>query len=111
MARRRPTTAITAVEQLYGVARLPEGRRREALSEAIRGLVEEDLDGRVEPFDATAASHLADVVSARAEAGRPISVADAQRAAICRALEATLVTRNTGDFIATGIDLLNPWPI
>lgn len=41
------TTAITAAELLYGVARLPAGRRKEQLSEAIRGLIEEDLNGRV----------------------------------------------------------------
>lgn len=103
------TTAITAAELLYGVARLPAGRRKERLSEAIRGLIEEDLDRRVEPFDATAAGHYADLVSDRETAGRPISIADAQIAAICRKLGATLATRNTSDFKDTGIELLDPW--
>jgi toxin FitB len=103
------TTAITAAELLYGVARLPAGRRKEQLSEAIHGLIEEDFDGRVEPFDATAAAHYADLLSDRETAGRPIGVADAQIAAICRKLEATLATRNTGDFEDTGIELVDPW--
>ncbi len=103
------TSAITAAELLYGVARLPTGRRKRRLGEAIRGLIEEDLDGRVEPFDATAATHYADLVSDREAAGRPIGIADAQIAAICRKLGATLATRNTGDFEDTGIELLNPW--
>lgn len=103
------TTAITAAELLYGVARLPAGRRKEQLSEAIRGLIDEDFDGRVEPFDAAAAIHYADLLSDRETAGRPISVADAQIAAICRKLQATLATRNTSDFKDTGIDLLDPW--
>jgi predicted nucleic acid-binding protein len=103
------TTALTAAELLYGVARLPAGRRKEQLSEAIRGLIEEDFDGRVEPFDAAAATHYADLLSDRETAGRPISVADAQIAAICRRLRATLATRNTSDFEDTGIDLLDPW--
>ena len=103
------TTAITAAELLYGVARLPTGRRKERLGEAIRGLIEEDFDGRVEPFDATAAGHYAALVSDRETAGRPISIADAQIAAICRKLGATLATRNTGDFEDTGVELLDPW--
>lgn len=103
------TTAITAAELLYGVARLPAGRRKERLSEAVRGLIEEDLDCRIEPFDATAATHYADLLSDREAAGRPISVADAQIAAICRKLGATLATRNTSDFEDTGIKLLDPW--
>jgi predicted nucleic acid-binding protein len=83
------TTAITAAELLHGVARLPTGRRKERLGEAIRGLIEEDLDGRVESFDATAATHYADLLSDRETAGRPIGTADAQIAAICRKLGAT----------------------
>ncbi|MGO9560499.1 MAG: type II toxin-antitoxin system VapC family toxin [Acidimicrobiales bacterium] len=105
------TTAITAAELLHGVARLPTGRRKKRLSEAVRGLLEEDLDGRVEPFDATAATHYADLLSAREDAGRPISIADAQIAAICRKLGAALATRNTGDFEDTGIELLDPWQL
>jgi predicted nucleic acid-binding protein len=105
------TTAITAAELLYGVARLPSGRRKERLGEAIRGLIEEDFDGRVEAFDATAAIHYADLLSDRKRAGRPISAADAQIAAICRKLRATLATRNTSDFKDAGIDLLDPWQL
>jgi predicted nucleic acid-binding protein len=103
------TTAITAGELLYGVARLPAGRRKKQLSDAVCDLIEEDFDGRVEPFDATAATHYATLVSDREQAGRPISVADAQIAAICRKLGATLATRNTSDFMDTGIKLVDPW--
>ena len=103
------TTAITAAELLYGVARLPPGRRKKQLSEAVHELIEEDLDGRVEPFDAKAATQYADLVSKREKAGRPISVADAQIAAICRKLGAKLATRSTNDFDGTGIKFVNPW--
>jgi toxin FitB len=103
------TTAITTAELLYGVARLPQGRRRQRLSEAVEGLIEDDLGGRVEPFDAMAAAHYAELVSVRDRAGRPISVADAQIAAICRKLGATLATRNLDDFEGTGVDLVDPW--
>jgi predicted nucleic acid-binding protein len=93
----------------HGVARLPTGRRKKRLGEAIHELVEEDLDGRVEPFDATAAIHYVDLLSDRETAGRPIGIADTQIAAICRKLGATLATRNTSDFEDTGIELLDPW--
>jgi predicted nucleic acid-binding protein len=103
------TTAITAAELLYGVARLPAGRRKGLLSQAVHGLIEDDLGGRVEPFDAISAAHYATLVSDRERAGRPISASDGQIAAICRKLSATLATRNTDDFEATGIELINPW--
>lgn len=103
------TTSVTAAELLYGLARLPDGQRKTALGKAIRGLLYEDLEGRIEPFDAPAAEHYAAVVNRREAAGRPISIADAQIAAICRKLPATLATHNTDDFQATGIELVDPW--
>lgn len=104
------TTAITASELLYGVARLPSGNRKTALAEAVHALINDDFAGRVEPFDAMAARAYALVVTERETLGRPIDAADAQIAAICRARGATLATRNTKDFLDTGIELVDPWP-
>lgn len=103
------TTAITAAELLYGVSRLPAGHRKSSLATAVHALINEDFHGRVESFDAPAAAHYAVVVGERDRLGRPISAADAQIAAICRAREATLATRNVKDFEETGIELINPW--
>ncbi|KAA2263272.1 type II toxin-antitoxin system VapC family toxin [Solihabitans fulvus] len=105
------TTAVTAAELLHGVARLPDGHRKTALSGAVHALLDEDFHGRVEPFDMQAANEYAAVVSHREKLGRPIAVADAQIAAICRARQAVLATRNTKDFDDTGVDLVNPWHI
>jgi toxin FitB len=102
-------TAITAAELLYGVRRLPDGRRKTKLSEAVHALINADFRDRVEPFDLLAADHYADVVTGRERAGHPISTSDAQIAAICRALNAALATRNTPDFTGTGVSLINPW--
>lgn len=49
------TTAITAAELLYGVARLPDGRRKTELSAALNGLLSDDFEGRVLSFDRLAA--------------------------------------------------------
>lgn len=102
-------TAITAAELRYGVHRLPDGRRKNELSKAVQAIITTDFRGRVQPFDVLAADQYADVVTARERTGHPISTTDAQIAAICRVLEATLATRNTSDFADTGIDLVDPW--
>jgi predicted nucleic acid-binding protein len=103
------TTAITAAELLYGVSRLPGGRRKAALADEVAGLLRDEFADRVEPFDVRAAGYYAVLVAERDQLGRPIGTADAQIAAICRAHGATLATRNTKDFTYTGIDLHNPW--
>ena len=105
------TTAITAAELRYGIARLPDGHRKRELTVAIRGILTEDFHGRVLPFDERASVRYADIVTGRERIGRPIGVADAQIAAICRDLGAVLATRNTADFEETGIELIDPWKL
>jgi predicted nucleic acid-binding protein len=58
-----------------------------------------------------AAGHYAELLSDRETSGRPMSVADAQIAAIARRHGAALATRNTGDFTDTGVELLDPWQL
>jgi predicted nucleic acid-binding protein len=108
-AEETATTAITAAELLDGVRRMPDGRRKTGLSEAVNMLITTDFRDRVEPFDVLAADQYADVVTTREHAGQPISTSDAQIAAICRVRNATLATRNTADFTGIGVDLIDPW--
>jgi toxin FitB len=103
------TTAITAAELRYGLARLPDGRRKRELTLVIRGILTEDFHGRVLPFDEGSSVQCADIVANRQRIGRPIGVADAQIASICRDVGAVLATRNTTDFEETGVELVNPW--
>jgi predicted nucleic acid-binding protein len=103
------TTAITAAELRYGLARLPDGRRKRELTGVIRGILTEDFHGRVLPFDEGSSAQYANIVADRERIGRPIGVADAQIASICRDVGAVLATRNTPDFEETGVELVNPW--
>ncbi|GAA3790054.1 type II toxin-antitoxin system VapC family toxin [Amycolatopsis tucumanensis] len=102
-------TAVTAAELRYGAARLPDGQRRDQL--IVRGaeLLTEDFQEQVLPFDDAAAEQYAGIVAGRERAGRPISMADAQIAAICRCYGAPLATRNVEDFSGVGLRVLNPW--
>jgi predicted nucleic acid-binding protein len=105
------TTAVTAAELLYGVARLPSGRRKTELATAVRDLLGQDFQDRILPFDEPAADRYAEIVTGREQRGRPIGVADAEIAAICRTADAVLATRNVSDFEETGIELINPWKL
>ena len=103
------TSSITHAEILYGIERLPRGRRKEQLQAAVADLFSTFQD-HVIAFDAEAATQYAAVVSGRGRLGLPIDGFDAQIAAICRVHGASLATRNVKDFQSTGIDLINPWP-
>lgn len=103
------TTAVAQAEILYGIGLLPDGRRKSELEAAVKAMFNEDLEGRVLPFDRAAADAYAAVAVARRHAGRPIPQFDAQIAAICLSRDAVLATRNTADFTGCGLEVRNPW--
>ncbi len=102
-------TAVGEAELRHGVAILPAGRRRTALAKAIEGILEEDFRDRILPFDRAAASAYAAIAAKRRAASRPFSQFDCQIAAIARAHEAAVATRDTGDYEGCGIDVIDPW--
>ena len=102
-------TAVSEAELRYGVAIMSAGKRRNALEVAMNRWLELGFRERILPFDSGAAQTYAEIAAARRDAGRPISEADCQIAAICRSRGAVLVTRNVRDFRGTGIKLIDPW--
>lgn len=102
-------TAVTAAELMYGVAVLAQGRRKRELHTKVEGLLTEDFEDQILPFDGAAAIHYTEIVATRERAGSPISMADAQIAAICRNWNVALATRNVDDFAGTGVEVVNPW--
>lgn len=102
-------SAITEAELRYGLALMPVGRRRSTIAAEIEGMLGEDFRGRILPFDSPAAVAFAEIAADRRQAGRPISQADAQIAAIARSRGAALATRNVADFEGCGIEVVNPW--
>jgi predicted nucleic acid-binding protein len=102
-------TAITVAELVYGVDRLPAGKRRTTLSQAISAIVETDFYGRILPFDATAAYYFGAVADAEKN-GLAVKFADGAIAAIARANNlCPVATRDETPFAAMGVDIINPW--
>jgi predicted nucleic acid-binding protein len=102
-------TALTQAEILYGIERLPKGKRRDALAGDAVALFESDFRGRILPFDSDAAAAYAEIMAGRRARGRPTAIIDAQVAAIARSIGARLATRNTRDFEHCGVDVIDPW--
>jgi predicted nucleic acid-binding protein len=102
------TTSITVAEIQYGIARLPDCRRKQALLSAADAVFQTFAD-QVLPFDAAAAEQYATIASNRERSGKPISGFDALIAAVCRSHGAALATRNLPDFDGIGIETVDPW--
>jgi predicted nucleic acid-binding protein len=103
------TTSITVFEIRLGLEILAAGRRRRQLEDAFAKALEEDLEGRVLPFDQTAAQAAGRIAAERRRAGRTVEIRDVQIAGIVNVRKATLATRNTRHFEDCGLVLIDPW--
>jgi predicted nucleic acid-binding protein len=102
-------SAITEAELRYGLALLPNGQRQKRLLAQAEAMLAEDFADRILPFDSAAAAAYAVIAATRRQAGRPMSQADAQIAAIAASRGATIATRNVADFADCGVTVLDPW--
>lgn len=103
------TTTISVAEVLFGIELLPVGKRRSTLINSAETMFARLFAGRILGFDEAAARTFPSLAVERRLRGRPITLFDAQIAAIARATGAVLATRDTRDFEGCGIRLVNPW--
>ncbi len=101
--------AIVKAEIEMGIAILDDGKRKRALLQAAE-LIFMSFTNRCLPFDGETATHYAKIIAFTKKQGRPMSVEDAQIAAIAIQNSALLATRNITDFdFLEKLDLINPW--
>jgi toxin FitB len=102
-------STISLAELLYGVAALPDGKRKDWLGAALESRVLALFGPRILSFDAAAAKAYA-IIRARARsAGKAIGAADGYIAATAAAHHFTVATRDTAPFEAAGVPVINPW--
>ena len=102
-------SVITVAEMRYGLARLPNGRRRSALRDRLETQVLPAFAGRMLAFDLAATQTYADLMAKAQAAGFSIGMADGLIAAIASANGMTVATRDTAAFSAAGVAVINPW--
>lgn len=102
-------STITVFEARYGLALLADGQRKTLLQERLDGLLQDDLQNRVLPFDASAAAQAATLAAERKQRGRPVDMRDTFIAGIALARRATIATRNTRHFDDLTVPVVNPW--
>ncbi|WP_110650101.1 type II toxin-antitoxin system VapC family toxin [Salinicola peritrichatus] len=101
-------SSVSLAELLFGIAALPDGRRKDILNEALDGLMELFM-GRILPFDTKAARKYAELAVTARTAGRGFPVPDGYIAAIAVSQGYQVASRDTAPFEAAGVDIINPW--
>jgi toxin FitB len=103
------TTSITIFEIRYSIELLPRSRRRASLEAEFERLIEDDIQGRIVPFDAQAATVAAGLMAERQRTGRSGDLRDTMIAGIVIASHATLATRNIRHFDDLSVPVVGPW--
>ena len=102
-------STISFAELRYGVAALPEGRRKDGLRAALEERILALFGSRVLAFDTAAADAYAIIRAHARAAGRAIGASDGYIAATAAAHGFAVATRDTGPFEAAGVPVINPW--
>ena len=102
-------TSVSLMEARFGLQTMPVGRKRAALTQGLKTLLEEKIQGRIALFDAPAAEQAAELMAQRKLRGRPVELRDTMIAAIALATRGTLATRNTSHFADLLVPVVNPW--
>lgn len=101
-------SALTIGELERGVSRLPESKKKAAVSDWVRHAVTNRFGNRVLSIDAAVAACWGELIGAREKKGKTLPILDAFIAATAIVANCTVVTRNTKDFADCGVRLLNP---
>ena len=99
---------MTIAEIAFGIRKIHPDRRAARLEEGLSEWRRRFADGG---FGLTEAAALAygDIMGGAARQGHGMSAPDGMIAAIARVNGGSLATRNLGDFVTTGLELISPW--
>ncbi|AXF23013.1 VapC toxin family PIN domain ribonuclease [Burkholderia pyrrocinia] len=103
--------AISLAEMRFGVATLPEGRRRDWLHQSIEHRVMPVFRGRILPFDDAASKAYASIRARARAAGNAIALSDGYIAATAEANGLIVATRDVAPFEAAGLRVIDPWAL
>lgn len=104
-------TSITLFETHFGLALLPESKRRDTLTAQFEQVIETDLNSRVLLFDQEAANMAATLAANRKKTGEVVDMRDTFIAGIALARKAAIATRNTKHFQNLEVKVINPWEL
>ena len=102
-------STVSVTELRYGIAVLPEGKKKKSLRASLDERVLPLFDSRILPLDMEAAEICAELRARLKVLGQGIGTAASYIAAIAAAKGLTVATRETQPFEAAGVSVINPW--
>lgn len=104
-------STVTIAELRYGLATMPEGKRRTIFQDRLEREVLGVFNGRVLSFDLNASQSYAQIMAQAKQSGKAIGMADGYIAATAASRGMVVATRDTSPFEAAGLTVINPWVV
>lgn len=101
-------STIAVAELRFGLATMPDGKRRRIYQDRLEREVLPAFSGRILSFDLRATQAYADLMARARAAGKAIGRADGYIAATAAAHGMTVATSDIGPFEAAGLTVINP---
>ncbi len=104
-------SSVTVWEVLDGIGRLNPGRRRRGLADRFHDLLDELFEDRIVDWTQADARACARIMEDKCRRGEALDdhVPDAFLAAAAATRGLAVLTRNTGEFLNTGVETVDPW--
>ncbi len=103
-------SVITLHELHYGLQLLPEGQRRNTIANKLQSLLTHYIDYII-PVNQAIALQAAVLRADAKQEGRIVHLADALIASTAKVNNWIVATRNTNDFIDSGVEIIDPWTL
>lgn len=104
-------STISLAELRFGIAALPEGKRKDTLFFSLEQRILPLFVGRILSFDDPASKSYAALRARARVAGQAIAPADGYIAAIAMTHGFAVATRDTSPFEAADLTVINPWSL
>ena len=101
-------SVLTIGEMDKGIFKIPTSKRRTNLAAFVETLIAR-FDRRILDLDTDALRRWGVLIADLESKGRSMPVIDSLMAATALARDLTLITRNTQDFVNTGVKIFDPW--
>jgi len=102
-------SVLSLGEIVKGIGILPEGKRRDSLQAWLEAEIRPWFGERILPVSAAVAERWGALSAQARLRGTPLPVVDGLIAATALEHGLTLVTRNSKDFVRSGVAIANPW--
>jgi len=102
-------SVLTIAEIRKGIEKLKDSSKKDVLTTWLQTELDERFKNRILSFGISEAMIWGKLTARMENTGINLPIIDSMIAAIALSKNAILVTRNTKDFEATGVKLLNPW--